>query len=81
MQDLADPEVWVERFHNPTWTDYLRQRHRATIADREIEDLVRSFHRGDEPPLVRRLIEHRPEAAPLDHDDHHPPIMRQGPLH
>ena len=83
MQDLSDPEIWMERFHNPSWTDYLRQRHRATIADTEIEERVRSFHRGDGPPKVRRLIEHRPDAAPLDHHDdhHHQPIMRQGPLH
>jgi MFS family permease len=84
MQDLANPEIWLERFHNPSWTDYLRQRHRATIADAEIEQRVRSFHRGDEPPFVRRLIEHRPEAAPIGHHDdhpHHEPVMRQGPLH
>lgn len=83
MQDLASPEIWLERFHNPSWTDYLRQRHRATIADTEIEQTVRAFHRGDEPPVVRRLIEHRPEAAPVEHHDdgHHHPHLRQGPLH
>jgi len=83
MQDLADPEIWIERFHNPSWTDYLRQRNRATIADREIEERVRAFHRGDGPPLVRRLIERRPEAGPQAEPSppRHEPIMRQGPLH
>ena len=84
MQDLADPQIWLERFHNPSWTDYLRQRHRATIADAEIEQRVRSFHRGEGPPTVRRLIQHRPEAAPIERRGdlpHHEPVMRQGPLH
>ncbi|WP_083536041.1 MULTISPECIES: MFS transporter [Sphingobium] len=30
---LADPEIWTERFHCPTWLDYLRQRSRDTHAD------------------------------------------------
>jgi MFS family permease len=80
MQDLSHPEIWLERFENPSWTDYLRQRHRATIADAEIELRVRAFHRGEEPPLVRRLIEHRTDAVHLDDHQHHP-VMRQGPLH
>ena len=83
MQDLSDPEIWIERFHNPSWTDYLRQRHRTTVDDRVIEDRVRAFHRGQGPPEVRRLIEHRPESAVFTEGDDHPhqPIQRQGPLH
>ena len=83
MQDLSDPEIWIERFHNPSWTDYLRQRHRTTIDDRAIEDRVRAFHRGDGPPAVRRLIEHREVAfAAGEHNDlPHQPTQRQGPLH
>ena len=80
MQDLSHPEIWIERFENPSWTDYLRQRHRATVADSEIEQRVRNFHRGDEPPHVRRMIEHRTDSVHLD-DHHHYPVMRQGPLH
>ncbi|MGH6680116.1 MAG: MFS transporter, partial [Bradyrhizobium sp.] len=29
-RDIADPELWIERYHCPTWLDYLRQRNRAT---------------------------------------------------
>src|SRR5215475_2918949 len=25
-RDIADPELWTERYHCPTWLDYLRQR-------------------------------------------------------
>ena len=28
-RDIADPELWTERYHCPTWLDYLRQRSRA----------------------------------------------------
>ncbi|HJR22827.1 MAG TPA: MFS transporter [Dongiaceae bacterium] len=56
MMDVTDPELWVERFQYPTWTDYLRQRHRGTVSDRTVWDHARSFHRGEERPKVRRLI-------------------------
>jgi len=56
MVDVTDPELWVERFQYPTWMDYLRQRHRGTVADREIWEHARTFHRGDTPPKVRRLM-------------------------
>ena len=57
MVDVTDPELWIERFQYPTWVDYLRQRHRGTVADRVIWDHARTFHRGDTPPRVRRLME------------------------
>lgn len=30
IRDIADPELWTERYHCPTWLDYLRQRNRST---------------------------------------------------
>jgi hypothetical protein len=56
MVDVTDPELWIERFQYPTWTEYLRQRHRGTVADRAVLDHARGFHRGAEKPKVRRLI-------------------------
>jgi MFS family permease len=56
MVDVTDPELWVERFQYPTWVDYLRQRHRGTVSDRATWDYARTFHRGDTPPRVRRLM-------------------------
>ena len=32
-RDIADPELWTERFHCPTWHDYLRQRSRSTASE------------------------------------------------
>jgi len=56
-RDIADPAVWKERFHCPTWLDYLRQRSRATQAERDSIERANSFHEGDGPPQVRRLLE------------------------
>ena len=60
MQDLVESDLWIERFHSPSWVEHLRQRNRTTMADREIELRVRAFHRGEEAPHVRRLIERIP---------------------
>jgi hypothetical protein len=32
-RDIADPELWTERYHCPTWLDYLRQRNRSTQSE------------------------------------------------
>lgn len=55
-RDLADPELWVERFQCPTWADYLRQRNRTTLAEREIGGAASAFHTGGTPVRVRRLL-------------------------
>ena len=35
-RDIADPELWTERYHCPTWLDYLRQRNRSTQSERAL---------------------------------------------
>jgi MFS family permease len=59
MQDMAAPEIWIERYHSPNWVEHLRRHHRFTISDREIERKVLDFHQGPEAPHVRHLIERR----------------------
>ena len=41
-RDIADPELWTERYHCPTWHDYLRQRSRATQSERDPAERARS---------------------------------------
>jgi Transmembrane secretion effector len=60
FRDAADPARYVETFTVESWAEHLRQHERMTVADRELVAIVRSFHVGDELPLVRHLI-----AAPL----------------
>lgn len=59
LVDAADPEIWVEKFHCPTWADYLRQRSRGTVADREYYDRARTFHQGEGYPPIRRYLVQR----------------------
>lgn len=56
-RDITDPELWVERFHYPTWNDYLRARDRPTVDDRQLRDHAVAFHIGSEPPRVRSMLE------------------------
>lgn len=56
-RDIADPELWVERYHCPTWLDYLRQRNRSTQSEREIQLKAIEFHLGPEPIKVHRRLE------------------------
>ena len=56
-RDIADPELWTERYHCPTWLDYLRQRNRATQSERALHQRAIDFHRGPDPIRVRRMLE------------------------
>ncbi|MGY4317278.1 MFS transporter [Bradyrhizobium sp. JR3.5] len=56
-RDIADPELWTERYHCPTWLDFLRQRNRATQIERELHQKAAGFHIGAEPIRVRRMLE------------------------
>ncbi|MFO7285712.1 MAG: MFS transporter [Gammaproteobacteria bacterium] len=63
LRDLAEPEVWIERYQSPTWLDYVRQNQRVTHDDAAIVEQLRALHIGPEPPRVRRMIERQITAA------------------
>ncbi|MCK1510855.1 MFS transporter [Bradyrhizobium sp. 18] len=67
-RDVADPELWTERYHCPTWLDYQRQRNRSTRSERAIEKQVIAFHFGSNPVRVRRMLE-RPFGSVRKKDD------------
>jgi MFS family permease len=56
-RDIADPELWTERFHCPTWHDYLRQRSRSTASERALHLRANEFHIGPEPIRIRRMLD------------------------
>ncbi len=56
-RDIADPELWTERYHCPTWLDYLRQRNRSTQSERVLHLRAMDFHLGPDPVRVRRMLE------------------------
>jgi hypothetical protein len=71
LRDLAEPELWTERYDTPTWLDYIRQAQRITQADARIVDRLNELHRGAGPPQVRRRIERQPVSPPSEADDSH----------
>jgi Transmembrane secretion effector len=66
LRDLENPELWIERYHTPTWLDYVRYNQRITKADARIGERLRALHRGSEPPRVHRMIERQIGALPAD---------------
>lgn len=56
-RDLENPQLWIESYHTPTWTEYVRHNQRTTHADATITDRLRKLHSGAEPPRVHRMIE------------------------
>ncbi|MEY9981488.1 MFS family permease [Bradyrhizobium yuanmingense] len=67
-RDIARPDLWTERYHCPTWLDYLRQRNRWTRSERDLENQAIAFHMGPEPIRVRRMLE-RPFGSVRWKDD------------
>lgn len=78
LRDLADAEVWIERFHVPTWTEYLRHGSRITEDDALVRERVRALHRGPGEPVVRRLLERQtgfpPEGPEVEPREWTPPM-------
>lgn len=56
FHDAANPHRYVENFLVESWAEYLRQRERLTMNDTAILERVRSFQRGERPPVVSRMI-------------------------
>ncbi|MDR2856866.1 MAG: MFS transporter [Novosphingobium sp.] len=56
-RDIADPAIWVERYHCPTWGDYLRMRDRYTQAEFELQERADSYNRTGHGHRVRRRLE------------------------
>lgn len=56
--DPAQPGHYVETFLVESWAEHMRQHARVTNEDRIAQDLVRSLHAGDSPPVVTHLIAH-----------------------
>jgi MFS family permease len=56
FRDSADARRYVETFLVESWAEYLRQRERLTMSDREVRDRVYAYQRGPIPPPVSRMI-------------------------
>ncbi len=56
FQDAAATNRHVESFLVENWAEHLRQHERVTLADREIEERARRFHRGPKPPAATHWL-------------------------
>jgi hypothetical protein len=57
--DAAETDRYIETFIVETWGEYLRQRDRFTVADREIEERVFAYHQGQSAPCTTHFIAER----------------------
>jgi MFS family permease len=60
-RDLEDPHRYVETFLINSWAEHLRQHERATVADQEAEERLRTFVTG--ASNVRHLVFARAEPS------------------
>ncbi|MEO8459601.1 MAG: MFS transporter [Dokdonella sp.] len=65
LRDLSDPETWIERYHVPTWLDYIRHNHRRTKADADNMQAIQNLQIGNAAPVVRRMIERQIGTLPV----------------
>jgi MFS family permease len=65
LRDLADPELWIERYHVSTWLDYVRHNSRRTMADTANSDALAALHSGPNPPVVHRMLERQTGSLPI----------------
>ncbi|SNR73278.1 MFS transporter [Puniceibacterium sediminis] len=67
LRDLAEPDLWIERYHMATWLEYVRDTQRRTHADLENFDRIRALHIDNHETRVHRLIERPVGSASADH--------------
>ncbi|WP_404478868.1 MFS transporter [Novosphingobium sp. BL-52-GroH] len=67
-RDIGDAERWVERFHCPTWHDYLRHRSRLTAAELVLVTEISDRYGIVGETRITRLLE-RPVGSVRWRDD------------
>lgn len=66
LGDVSSLTRHVEYFMVESWLEHLRQHERVTLADKELQDQVNSFHTGAEPPRVSHfLFRDRPQGQSI----------------
>lgn len=59
LRDLDRDGVYMERFLAESWDQYLRQRSRSTMADRDSEQRLADLHVGSAPPTLTHYTSER----------------------
>lgn len=64
LRDLADPQLWIERYSAATWLEYVRHNQRRTHADSANMGALLALHLGPDRPIVQRMIERETHTLP-----------------
>jgi predicted MFS family arabinose efflux permease len=56
-RDIENPAIWIERYHCPTWGDYLRMRDRYSQAEFDLQEEADGYSRSGHGRQVRRMLE------------------------
>jgi MFS family permease len=56
VQDVADPTIWIEVFHLPSWAEHLQQHGRVTVSDVVLHSKLHAFDRRPEGPVISHYI-------------------------
>jgi MFS family permease len=62
FHDAADPSRYLEVFIVGSWVEHLRQHERVSVAERELQERVRSFHVGEVAPMVSHFLAGAPSG-------------------
>lgn len=55
-EDTANPEILLECFQVESWAEHMRQHRRVSMKDAALQEAVRKFHCGIDPPYVRHFL-------------------------
>jgi MFS family permease len=69
LRDLSDPQRWIERYHVPTWLEYIRHNQRRTHADALNSETLRLLRVDGADPVVHRMIERQTSIQSLFRTD------------
>ena len=67
LRDLSDAELWIERYHVPTWLEYVRDNLRRTRSDHANFERIWALQVGGHRPVVHRMIERPVGSVGIDH--------------
>jgi len=56
MDDTERPGFIIEWFLVESWAEHLRQHHRVSHADADLQAEATRWHTGEQPPVVRHLL-------------------------
>ncbi len=63
FRDVSVPGRYIEYFVDESWVEHRRRLERFTAFDAELRTQRMKFHRGDEPPILRRYVGDAPAGV------------------